>query len=204
MIIQKEKINKAARVLTDAFSRYIFFTSIIPDEKQRKEILPHLFRFLIKYGIKYGEVHVPSPNIEGVAIWLPSDKIKISNFSSLLCGGIPLFFSMNKETRNRFDIVEEAMQKKHFELMKEKHMYLSMMGIDNTLQGKGHGKAVIKEMLDRCAANKTPIYLETQTEENVKIYKSYGFKVKDEYLLPEIDIKCYAMAFDPSVDLKRN
>lgn len=66
----------AAEVFARAFHDEPLYCHIVPDVDVRKDVLPHLFEFRIRYGVLYGEVHVTSSNLEGVAVWIPSDKVR--------------------------------------------------------------------------------------------------------------------------------
>ena len=51
---------------------------LLPDIRGRKDRSHHLFEFELRYGMIYGSVFTTSPDIEGVAVWLPSDKSEIT------------------------------------------------------------------------------------------------------------------------------
>ena len=51
-------------------------------------------------------------------------------------------------------------------------------------QGRGFGSHLMQPVLERCDADGTPAYLETDTERNVQLYERHGFKVTEEFPLP--------------------
>jgi len=56
------------------------------------------FKFRIKYGTLFGEVYATSPNIEGVAVWIPSEYVKMTCWRMILAGVIPLIRKFNLNT----------------------------------------------------------------------------------------------------------
>ena len=193
ILIGKDKAKEAAGVLEKAFFPYDYFTLPIPDPEKRKTALRYIFRFLINYGIKSGEVHATSPSMEGVAIWLPSEKRDIPILPSIFCGIIPILLFADKKGIMKIDSMEKLMIKKENEVIKEPHWFLSMIGVDPAFQGKGHGANLIKAMIPKAEADKKRIYAETQSEKNMDFYKRLGFKVMDKYILPEINLDCWTM-----------
>ena len=64
--------------------------------------------------------------------------------------------------------------------MPQPHYYLAILGADPLFQRAGAGSAAIQPMLDRCDAEGTPAYLETQKEDNIAYYHRSGFSVVEE------------------------
>ncbi|MEW5816712.1 MAG: GNAT family N-acetyltransferase, partial [Spirochaetota bacterium] len=60
-------------------------------------------------------------------------------------------------------------------------------------QRQGWGGMLLGGIINTADERGLGIYLETQSEKNVGIYRRYGFTVADEFILPEINIKCWAM-----------
>lgn len=60
-------------------------------------------------------------------------------------------------------------------------------------QGKGIASKLLKPMLEYCDRIKTPVYLETNKEMNVDIYKHFGFEVALQGNVPKSDVEHYAM-----------
>lgn len=65
------------------------------------------------------------------------------------------------------------------------HWYLSVLGVDPSLQGRGAGSALLTPVLDRCDAEGLPAYLETQKESNLAWYARTGFEVVNEIRIPK-------------------
>jgi len=64
------------------------------------------------------------------------------------------------------------------------HFYLSVLGTDPSVRGRGVGSALLRPVLERCDAEVLPAYLETATERNVGWYARHGFTVRERLELP--------------------
>ncbi len=62
--------------------------------------------------------------------------------------------------------------------------YLHIAGCDPAAQGGGLGGAAVRSGLERVAASGVPAYLETATEKNLDFYRSLGFAVTGEWIVP--------------------
>lgn len=58
------------------------------------------------------------------------------------------------------------------------HLYLGAIGVKPELQGKGVGTALLRAVAQ--AAAPLPVWLDTQKEDNVRIYESQGYAVRAE------------------------
>ncbi len=88
--------------LNDPLAAYIF-----PNEKKRQENLQHYFRFRIKYGVLNGEVYAPSPNIEGLAIWIHPSNIDMTYWQMFRAGGMRQFRKLGKEKIGKMLTIEK-------------------------------------------------------------------------------------------------
>jgi ribosomal protein S18 acetylase RimI-like enzyme len=60
---------------------------------------------------------------------------------------------------------------------KEPIAYLWFLGVDQSVQGKGVGTALMHEVIAKCEQDKRPIYLETSMLRNLPFYKKLGFEI---------------------------
>jgi hypothetical protein len=75
ILLSREQIGPASEVLTRAFFNDSKLTHVLPDETIRTERGKHLFAFELRYGLNYGRVYATSAALEGVAVWLPSERL---------------------------------------------------------------------------------------------------------------------------------
>ncbi|RSL31768.1 N-acetyltransferase [Salibacterium salarium] len=74
----------------------------------------------------------------------------------------------------------------------EPHFYLTMIGVDPSYQGKGIGKKVLRE-IHEIAESSNPPYpfaLDTENQQNVAYYESFGYELKDTKMIDGLRIYC--------------
>lgn len=91
--------------------------------------------------------------------------------------------------------VDRWMKKLH---MAEPHWYLNMVGVLPEHQGRGHGGALVRDLTARADADRVPCYLETDKEDNVRIYERHGFHVTSRQTAP-LDLDVWFMRRDRGV-----
>ena len=69
--LAEDQVEAASKVCSRAFQEDPLCCYYFPDPSERETKLPFLFEFIFRYGILYGEVYITSPNLEGIASWLP-------------------------------------------------------------------------------------------------------------------------------------
>ncbi len=201
-LLTKKDLKKASLVLTRAFHNDPLICLIYPDEEERRTYSPFLWEYLLRDGIRCGEVYAPTSNIEGTSKWLPPHKEHMSFWRSLRSGALKMgrMLSMQKDERvlpiRKIEEITKHITDLHKELVKKPHWYLANIGIDPEHQGKGYGSKLIKPMLERIEREKYPVFLETNFEGNVALYEHLGFKLIDERIIPETNITNWAMLKD--------
>lgn len=179
--LNKSYIKPAAKVLAKAFQNDPLFVYFFPDASERENKLPHLFQLLVRYGVLYGEVYSVSPNLEGVAVWLPSEKAYHRLWEMVHLSMLP---KIGREVIGRMWHCNQYATSVHKRHAHFRHWYLSLIGVDPLLQGRGYASILLKAMSARIDKEHLPCYLETQTVKNVSIYRHYGFKVVEKFIIP--------------------
>jgi len=76
-------------------------------------------------------------------------------------------------------------------------LYVSVLGVATTLQGKGFGKRLLAAAIEECERKGLYLYLETETEENARMYEHFGFSLLKKITLPQVDLPMWEMAREP-------
>ena len=63
---------------------------------------------------------------------------------------------------------------------RETHSHLGPLAVDARLRGRGIGSQILTEYCRRLDLTRTTAYLETETEDNVRLYERFGFNVVAE------------------------
>ena len=185
--------NLIARALYD----YPLFRYLIPDDRQRTKRLPILTGYLVRVGLLYGEVYITSPNLEGVAVWLPP-KLNLNLVDLLFRIGIvtcpfKLGFKAFNNILSYISHVETVCQTQ----LSTDYWYLQVISVDLAYQKQCYGKRLIEPMLAKFKAQNLPCCLDTEEESSVAYYERYGFEVIDESPIAGTNSNCWIMVKYP-------
>jgi GNAT superfamily N-acetyltransferase len=183
---------KGAEVISRAFHEDPLYAYIIPDESERKRYFPYIFRAYIWYCLHFGEVYASSPNLEGIALWLPSEFAYITPERSKECGDEVFFYMLGKKYLERLSVTAHP-NEMHEELIKEPHTYLMVIAVDPEFQRKGYGKTLLLPMMKKLDENNQKCYLDTNKESNVWYYQNFGFEVLKEFKIKNTGITNWSM-----------
>jgi ribosomal protein S18 acetylase RimI-like enzyme len=156
------------------------------------KFLEKLMHATIKYTITHGRVFATSPNIEGVAAWLPSDKVFISDWQYIRSGILIPIIMAGRGWLRKMRVYDELCKKKHQEHADFPHLYLYNLAVHPEQQRKGYASKLLIPVLAALDQLELACYLETN-EGNIPIYEHFGFQVVDEEFLSEFDSKAYFM-----------
>jgi len=176
-------VQETAAMLARAFHDDPPSIWFFPDENKRRIAALGDFTTITRYGLRYGDVYVPSEAADGAAIWLPPGNPLISTLGMLRVGfwemaSIPARVGFGFLPRY-FRMVRQ-MEELHKRDVPKRHWYLMVLGVEPERQGQGVGSALIDPGLARADRDRLPCYLETSKEINVTFYKKHGFEVLRE------------------------
>jgi len=194
--LSKADINPASQMLSrvfynDPINRYAY-----PDVKEKDTKLPYAYEFLMRYGLKYGLVHTTSQQLEGVAIWLPSDKYAMPFWRLFLSCALFSAIRMRQKAGQRMQRLSKYIENKHKIMASFNHWYLILLGVDPKHQGKGYASKLLREMFKYTDEEGLPCYLETETGQIVSVYQYFEFRVIDELITPETDVNLWVMLWE--------
>jgi len=191
--LNKSHVVPAAEVLARAFRPYPLLGYYFSNELQRDRMAPYFFRSSLYYGIRYGETYAVSPNLEGVAVWLPSDRFPVTFWRAVRSIPISVILGFGREGGWRMKYSGDYLDAMHKHLAPFKHWFLQVIGVDPQFQGQGYGGKLLRPMLARIDDEGLPCYLETLDERNVHLYEHFGFKVVDKATIPKTSLNSWAM-----------
>jgi len=199
--LKKSHVKAAGEMLARAFQDHPLFAYFVPNTLQRQRKSPYIFEALLRYNVSYGEVYATSPNLEGVAGWLHSEKAQITPWRIIRAMDPVILFNyskVGKEILSRTTSYDNYVSSKHKSHAPFRHWYLSFLGVDPMFQGKGYASRLLRPMLTRIDQEHLPCYLETQNEKNLPIYQHYGFEVVDESTIPNTEVTNWSMLRESS------
>lgn len=191
--LNKSHIKPAAEVLVTAFRNYPLLQYFFPDEQDRAKVASYFFQVVLNYGIHYCEVYATSPGMEGIAIWVPSDKLPMTFWRVLRSVPLSVILGFVRNGAGRMKRSSDYMDTRHKRLAPDKHWYLQVIGVSPQFQGQGYSGKLIRPMLARIEREYIPCYLETLDERNVKIYEHFGFEMIEKSAIPKTSLTNWAM-----------
>ncbi|MDX1797456.1 MAG: hypothetical protein R3255_02295 [Candidatus Lokiarchaeia archaeon] len=193
ILLSKVQIKPASQIVSKAFFEDPLMLCLFPKPKERKRKLRLMMELLIRIGMKYGVVHATSLELEGIAIWFPSNKAKITPLMGLLNGGFSYFFKLGSKAVRKQNKIYNYIYTKHKKLLPSYHWYLSIIAINPVYQGMGFSRILLSSMFNHIDKQNISYFLDTNNKENVLIYKRFGFKILEEYQIPDTRIVNWAM-----------
>lgn len=191
--LTEDQIKPASKVYSRAFQDDPGFIYSIPDSFERENKLHYLYEFVIRYGFSYGEVYATSPNLEGVATWLPYWESETSLERQNRCGLREIPSKMGIEFVIKFMPIENYYSSLHKRHANFPHTYLYSVAVDPFYQGKGFASILLRAKFAEIDKQKLPCYLETFTEKDASIYQHFGFEVIEEGIIPGTKVPIWAM-----------
>ena len=188
--LQKKDIQKATNVIANAFSDDPMRKIIFNDEDKNRVITEIMLRFCMKYG----NIYSTSGDFEGVLAIAPHDK-EMNVWRIIRSGAF--FLSMKLASyAEKMKAMSVPIEEAKKDLNLGEYIYLFIIGVSQEFQGKGFGGKLLRAVIEKAELERKPIYLETQKEENVKLYEKYGFDVRKKIILPGLNIPMWLMVRD--------
>jgi ribosomal protein S18 acetylase RimI-like enzyme len=180
-----------AAVLGRAFQGDPVWDWLFPDPSTKLRRSTQVFQAYVRDALTVGEVYT-TPDRSGAALWKPPGKWKLGNAAILR--SLP---SLLRAFGTRLPASLEIERKVESQHPLEPHWYLSVIGTDPVAQGHGVGKALIRQVTDRCDREGIPAYLESSKSDNVPYYERFGFTVTGETVLGDDGPTIWFMWRDP-------
>jgi len=190
--LTKSDIKSASEVAAKAYFAADDFSSLSIDPSKRMKNLKTTMKMTLGYSLKFGVVYAPSQNLEGVAAWLPHDKVKIPIWQYILLGMLPVIIRVGKDVRKELLRYDKLAKNKHQEYANFPHLYLYNIAVDPEHQGKGWTSVLMKPMLAKADKERLPCYLESP-ERNISLYEHFGFEVLEHISRPDSENDIWLM-----------
>ena len=190
-------VDEASEVFTEVFMDYPLFSYMVEDPLVRPRVYPILFRLMVKHAIKFGEAYASSENLEGLALWLPSERSDISLWSNLNNGVIDLLLKAGIKIAYRSMVFTEFASKLHHDAIDRPHIYLFLIGVKKKHRGIGYAGMLMKPMMEYADSEGLPIFLETHDAANMVVYRHYRFETVGHKKVPGSEVDHWIMIRNP-------
>ena len=196
--LEKKHIKLVSLMLSRAFKDDL--KEVFPDPEERRVKTPYVNELYLLYEFSNSKAFITSPKLEGIAVWIHSNKWKKRTFWRILTlGAIRPAMKIGIKALRKMQALDKYIERKHRELAPFKHWYLAMLAVDPQHQGKGYASKLLNEMLSYIDEEGLRCYLETEGEKNVSMYQHFGFEVVDEFVVPGTKDKLVAMLRKPKI-----
>ena len=163
--------DRAIATLTTAFANDAVTRWVLRDPHLYVTYWPKLIRAFAGEAFAGGTADAIDDH-GGVALWLaPGVSSDDEMMGALAVEAIP--------EEQQEEIFSFMVQMAEFH-PKEPHWYLPLIGVDPTVQGRGHGSTLLTHALGRCDRDRLPAYLEASSPRNRALYERHGFEVVGE------------------------
>ena len=132
-------------------------------------------------------------DLQGGAYWSPPGKWKMGILEQLRLMPAMIRVASLKRVPALMGGLN-AIEKKH---PHAPHYYLMALGVEPALQGKSIGTQLMAPVLEKCDSEGIPAYLESSKEINVPLYERNGFKVTEQFQVPNGGPPIWLMWRDP-------
>lgn len=195
--LSKQRLTAAARLCARAFHKTPHIVYFFPDAASREAQTSYLFEMRLRYGLLYGEVHVPSLSVEGIAVWIPSNRATMTIWRQIRSGGVRLYRHVGRDAVARMTHVAE-----HNDALRERctpaeHWFLSILAVDPPNQEKGYAGQLLQSMHERLDNQGSISYAETTEEHLLPFYERFGYKVAESSIVPGTDLPVWALIRQP-------
>jgi ribosomal protein S18 acetylase RimI-like enzyme len=196
--LQKGDIVQAGKVLSDAFQHDPVWNKLYDGETNINKRRRAHFEVPVRYCLKYGEVYATSKEMEGVIAWLPGKNADMTMWRLILSGAMgaatKIGLNVSKKMGTAFKQIAED---RHKNMDGSNYIYIFVVGVATEFQGKGFGRKLLDTAIERAKSESLLVYLETETEENVKMYEHLGFRMIKKVTLPVIELPMWEMVKKP-------
>ena len=198
--LQKKDIKQAGEVLADAYQHDPVWNKVFEGESDIEKKFRAFFETPVRHCMKYGEVYATSENLEGVIGWA-LEKYADMNAWSMICSGA-IFSAMRiglNISKKMGPLSKQIIKDRHEHMAGNTYLYLLIVGVATKLQDKGLGRELIGAAIEKSERDGLHLYLETETEENVRMYEHFGFRLLKRITLPIVNLPMWEMVREPQV-----
>jgi ribosomal protein S18 acetylase RimI-like enzyme len=173
------------QILCDAFDTNKSINYIVKQDGKRKARIKTLMEYSFDISQQFGEVFL-SEDKKACALILYPEKKKATLGVILL----DLKLAITSIGISRIGKVMEKERKTKANHPATPMLHLWFLGVAPSAQGKGAGKKLLGEIINKSTEINRPVYLETSMIENLDFYKKMKFEIYNEI---DISYKIYLL-----------
>ena len=182
-----------ARLLAEVFYDDPMYAWLVPDKTRRMKAITGLFETACQVLATADPAAVWTTDaFLGGAIWTPPGR---PNPSIAMAWRVAsdMIFGL------RWGMLRQMEVERSLTPIRERHWYLNTIGVAASERGRGIGSALLAPIVARCDRDRLPIYLNTNTDDNIRFYRSNGFEVIREIELDRGRMHLFEMKRQPQI-----
>ena len=178
--LDPKDIEKAAKIITEAFIDYPLPGQYITDTDRRRKALREMFKIELRKAFEKGSVYTLGGDFQEVAIWkhavVPESDLAYIKYARP--GTLKLLFQIRlPECIKLLRALGNVSKTKLSLNLPANAVELYIVGVNPANQGQGRLSKLLKPVLEEMHEQKKPVLVMTNTENNKKIYEHLGFKL---------------------------
>lgn len=198
MRIARDDVPRAVESLAAAFHGYPLLVHSAPDPERRRRLAQAFCAVALYYAIRWGEAYATSPQLEGVASWVPGKHFPMTTAKALRAVPLSAFLSLGRHGGNRLRPAAAHLDAMHRRLAPPGHTFLFILGVRPELRGQGHAGRLLRPVLEQLDREGQPCYVDTVNPAAVPLYEHFGFRIRETSAIPRSDLTAWALIRDPS------
>jgi ribosomal protein S18 acetylase RimI-like enzyme len=196
--VQKRDVIQASKILADAFQHDPLWNKIYEGDPGIEKRFQAFFEGGVRYCLKYGEVYAPSKDLEGVMGLVPGKYADMNWWRSIRSGTMSVGMRMGLSAAMKMGtILKPITADRRGNMAACTFLYVLVIGVAPEQQGKGFGRKLIDAAIEKAEQEGLHLYLETEAEENVRMYEHFGFRLLNRITLPIVDLPMWEMVKEP-------
>lgn len=190
--VPAERFEELAEIAADAYSDYplhVWFGKGRYDATASDLIMKITLKSMKKEAVIYAD----SAEMKGFAVVLPPGFTGSKVFPFLVYGGLRLIIHAGPGIIGRLLTYENFAMSLKKQITGNEDWYIYNLSVKTKFQGQGIAKKLLNPVLDFFREEKETVYLETNKESNVGLYRRFGFSLARQEKIPGSTVEHYAM-----------
>ncbi|MCR4605358.1 MAG: GNAT family N-acetyltransferase [Eubacterium sp.] len=193
LILSRENLMKYVETSVDAYREYPLFLQIF-DGRYNEKVLSRMMKVDFRSRLKMMGGIASSSNYESVLLFEPPKTKKTGMVQYVRVADVGDFSLLFKSAMYKQEKYEDYALEKREEYLDDITWYIYIFATKMDCQRQGHGKKIMKLLLDFSDLKGYRICLETNLKENVTMYENFGFKNMDSSVYGE-NLEHYVMLY---------
>lgn len=185
-------LERAVHVQSQAFQNDPLWQYMIPEDEQRKRMLPKFFRVFLNASIRCRQAYGVGDPVEGVALWCAPHQKRFELSGAFIVGVLKLAFEGFLSPFLRALKVFSRIEMMQGAYAPGPHYYLNTIAVLPDSQGKGLASKLIRPFLEKADEESVGAYVETMAGRNVGLYEHFGFQCVEQYHVPITELDVWA------------